>query len=46
MVGVGTLLMALSVLGLFLRWRGTLFEKRWLKGGVRGRGVRRGSAFR
>jgi cytochrome d ubiquinol oxidase subunit I len=30
MVGVGTLLMALSLLGLFLLWRGTLFQKRWL----------------
>jgi cytochrome d ubiquinol oxidase subunit I len=30
MVGVGGLLMALSLLGLFLLWRGTLFTRRWL----------------
>lgn len=30
MVGIGGLLMALSLLGLFLRWRGTLFTHRWL----------------
>lgn len=30
MVGVGSALMGLAVLGMFLRWRGTLFEKRWL----------------
>ena len=30
MIGVGTLLIALSVLGTFLLWRGTLFQKRWL----------------
>ena len=32
MVGVGGLLIALSLLGLFLLWRGTLFTKRWLMG--------------
>lgn len=30
MIGVGTLLIVLSVLGLFLLWRSTLFQKRWL----------------
>jgi cytochrome d ubiquinol oxidase subunit I len=30
MIGVGTMLMGLSVLGSFLLWRGTLFQKRWL----------------
>jgi cytochrome bd ubiquinol oxidase subunit I len=30
MVGVGTVLVALVVLGLILRWRGTLFDMRWL----------------
>jgi cytochrome d ubiquinol oxidase subunit I len=30
MVGVGSALMALSFLALYLRWRGTLFEKRWI----------------
>ena len=30
MVGVGGLLTALSLLGLFLLWRGTLFTRRWL----------------
>ncbi len=30
MVGVGTYLIALSVFGVYYRWRGTLFEKRWL----------------
>ncbi len=30
MVGIGTALVALVVLALFLRWRGTLFDKRWL----------------
>src|SRR5438132_1561853 len=30
MVGIGGLLMALSLLGLFLLWRGTLFTRRWL----------------
>ena len=30
MVGVGTALIGLSMLALFFRWRGTLFEKRWL----------------
>jgi cytochrome bd ubiquinol oxidase subunit I len=30
MVGVGTALMVLIVLALFFRWRGTLFDKRWL----------------
>jgi cytochrome d ubiquinol oxidase subunit I len=30
MVGVGVYLIALSVIGGYYRWRGTLFEKRWL----------------
>src|ERR1700745_2207729 len=30
MAGVGGLLIALSLLGLFLLWRGTLFTRRWL----------------
>ena len=30
MVGVGGLLIALSLLGLFLLWRGTLFTRRWV----------------
>ncbi|HZZ79264.1 MAG TPA: cytochrome ubiquinol oxidase subunit I [Gemmataceae bacterium] len=30
MVGIGSLMMALTLLGVFLLWRGTLFEKRWL----------------
>ncbi len=30
MVGIGSLLMALSLLAVFFLWRGTLFEKRWL----------------
>ncbi|HEX4131682.1 MAG TPA: cytochrome ubiquinol oxidase subunit I [Pirellulales bacterium] len=30
MAGIGTLLMLLSLVGLFFRWRGTLFERRWL----------------
>jgi cytochrome d ubiquinol oxidase subunit I len=30
MVGIGTALVALVVLALFFRWRGTLFDKRWL----------------
>lgn len=30
MVGIGMGLMALSLLGAFLWWRGTLFEQRWL----------------
>ena len=30
MVGIGTLLIALTLLASFFRWRGTLFEKRWL----------------
>ena len=30
MVGVGTYLIALSVIGVYSRWRGTLFTKRWL----------------
>ena len=32
MAGVGGLLMAISLLGLFLLWRGTLFTNRWLMG--------------
>jgi cytochrome d ubiquinol oxidase subunit I len=32
MASVGGLLIALSLLGLFLLWRGTLFTKRWLMG--------------
>ncbi len=30
MVGIGTALMGLSLLGMFLWWRGRLFEARWL----------------
>jgi cytochrome d ubiquinol oxidase subunit I len=30
MVGIGGFLIALSLVGLFLLWRGTLFTKRWL----------------
>ncbi len=30
MVGIGTLLVGLVLLALFFRWRGTLFEQRWL----------------
>jgi cytochrome d ubiquinol oxidase subunit I len=30
MIGVGTMLMGLAFLGMYLRWRGTLFTKRWL----------------
>jgi cytochrome d ubiquinol oxidase subunit I len=30
MVGIATLLMALTVLAMILLWRGTLFQKRWL----------------
>jgi cytochrome d ubiquinol oxidase subunit I len=30
MVGVGTLFVALTLYASFLRWRGTLFDKRWL----------------
>jgi cytochrome d ubiquinol oxidase subunit I len=30
MVALGGLFIALTLLGLFFRWRGTLFEKRWL----------------
>jgi cytochrome d ubiquinol oxidase subunit I len=30
MVGIGTFLIALTLLASFFRWRGTLFEKRWL----------------
>jgi cytochrome d ubiquinol oxidase subunit I len=30
MVGIGSFLMGLSLLGLYLLWRGTLFEQRWL----------------
>jgi cytochrome bd ubiquinol oxidase subunit I len=30
MVGLGGAFIALTLLGLFFRWRGTLFEKRWL----------------
>ena len=30
MVGLGMLFIGLTLLALFLRWRGTLFEKRWL----------------
>jgi cytochrome d ubiquinol oxidase subunit I len=30
MVGIGTFFIALTLYALFLRWRGTLFEKRWL----------------
>lgn len=30
MVGIGMLFITLTLLGSFLRWRGTLFEKRWL----------------
>jgi cytochrome d ubiquinol oxidase subunit I len=30
MVGIGTLLIGLTLLASFFRWRGTLFEKRWL----------------
>ena len=30
MVGLGTPFIGLTLLGLFFRWRGTLFEKRWL----------------
>src|SRR5262249_52293766 len=33
MVGIGVLLMVLAVLAMFLRWRGTLFQKRWLMWG-------------
>src|SRR5262249_25064810 len=33
MVGIGSLLMLLAIIGLLLRWRGTLFEKRWLMWG-------------
>ena len=32
MVGLGSLLIALTLLGLFFLCRGTLFEKRWLMG--------------
>jgi cytochrome d ubiquinol oxidase subunit I len=32
MVGLGTAFIALTLLGLYFRWRGTLFEKRWLMG--------------
>src|SRR5262249_59476915 len=32
MAGIGAMLIGLSVLGLFFRWRGTLFTKRWLMG--------------
>src|SRR5262249_3463732 len=30
MVGIGMFFIALTLLGVFLRWRGTLFTKRWL----------------
>jgi cytochrome bd ubiquinol oxidase subunit I len=30
MVGIGTLLIGLTLLGIFCWWRGTLFESRWL----------------
>jgi cytochrome d ubiquinol oxidase subunit I len=30
MVGLGVTFIALTLLGLFFRWRGTLFQKRWL----------------
>ena len=30
MVGMGFLFVALTAIGAFFRWRGTLFEKRWL----------------
>lgn len=30
MVGIGTLLIAMTVTGVFLLWRGTLFDQRWL----------------
>jgi cytochrome d ubiquinol oxidase subunit I len=30
MVGIGTLFIVLTLLASFLRWRGTLFDKRWL----------------
>jgi cytochrome d ubiquinol oxidase subunit I len=30
MVGIGTFLIALTLLASYFRWRGTLFEKRWL----------------
>jgi cytochrome d ubiquinol oxidase subunit I len=30
MVGIGVFLIALTLLASFLRWRGTLFQKRWL----------------
>jgi cytochrome d ubiquinol oxidase subunit I len=32
MVGVGSMLILLSILGMFFLWRGTLFQKRWLLG--------------
>src|SRR5439155_19444242 len=32
MAGIGGMLIALSFLGLFLLWRGTLFTRRWLMG--------------
>lgn len=30
MVGIGTYLIALSVIGWYFRWKGTLYEKKWL----------------
>ena len=32
MVGIGTYLIALTLLSAFFRWRGTLFEKQWMLG--------------
>jgi cytochrome d ubiquinol oxidase subunit I len=32
MVGIGTFFIALTLFALWLRWRGTLFERRWLLG--------------